>query len=167
MERNYIMRHGLLAAVALLIAAVPAHAQSNSTNQLPYDNRHPMITYADVQTKNLWMGWSADCNTGRIPTGFVLVRFDLVTRTAAAVKIKVTTGPRPDVQTYLAGARCYGGAMDYVLGWAVQPVNPEPPGQFLYVLEVADFPKSQTCGYDVNNGLWCGWAVNTIYKTLQ
>lgn len=163
------MRTSIIAIVALLLSSIPAHGQSGNP-ALNYDFEHPLYTVVDVATKGWFSGWSGDCNSGRVPSSFMLWRVERATRAFTPVPSTASYGPRPDAAAYLA-AVC-GRPFDNNVGWSLVPNAPEPAGEFLYVVLVTDLPTSWSCGvypagYPNAGQQWCDFVANAVYRIVK
>ncbi len=163
------MRNALLAISGLLLFAASASAQAAPSHP-NYDFQKPLYTFVDVSSKQWFSGWSGDCNSGRAPSSLQLWRMDPTTLQSVRVPVTVTTGARADAAGWLA-AVC-GRPFDANVGWSMTPTDPEPPGEYLYIVFVTDVPTSWTCGvypagYPNAGKQWCDYVANEVYQTVK
>lgn len=165
-----MMKPALFGAVVLLCAS-PAHAQPQHKAGDPsynYDFEAPLYTVVDRATKAYFTGWSGDCNSGRLPLAFTLYRID--NGHLVNVPVTLNVGPRPDAAAYLA-AVC-NRPFDTNVGWSLVPANPEPEGQFEYVVLVTDVPTAWTCkamppGFPNSGQMVCDFWSNAVYRIIN
>ena len=168
-ERVGEMRNALLVISGLLLFAASASAQG-SPSYPNFDFQKPLYTVVDVASKPWFSGWSGDCNSGRAPSSLQLWRIDPATLQTVNVPVTVSTGARPDAAAWLA-AVC-GRPFDNNVGWSLTPKDPEPAGEYLYVVFVTDAPTSWTCGvypagFPNAGQQWCDYVANEVYRTVK
>lgn len=109
-----------------------------------------MYICIDWVQDNVAAGWAYDKRSGHRPAGFEILN------STQLLPFQVIDVARPDVASYF-------GTSDENLGFGLI-VN--QPFSGWNAVTIADMPYSWDCGYDVNNGFWCGWIGAQVTFTI-
>lgn len=152
--------------LAFLLFAAPAFGQTVTFQPTHPGQTQPQcdfeygVMYACVDWVDpgagVVAGWAEDHNTGSAPQSITL--WKVINGSLVQVPTTRVIVQRPDVAAFL-------GAANQFLGDGLIANAPLDVGT--YAVLVADVPYSQYCGYDPNNGLWCGYIPSEIVFTIR